>query len=232
MPRIEVISSLDSPFAVSEAYRHGLRNSQRVCLSSPWLEKSFLSIMRETIPSGASLDLLIKRPEEYDRTYRAIEALDIVSNEMRWDVSVVCVPSLHAKFTIVDDKNVLFGSVNATNGGLYDNIEILTAFYEQPNIADCFIKVFETIKRYSQNQSWELVRGFHGKSIDRVTIEIARRYFREEPNSEVRVDIFVSYLQRHGFSFIRAKEGLQEMLKHGVLYSPRDGYIKLVPKYW
>lgn len=231
MERIEVISSLDSPFVIPETYRHGLNSAQSVRICSPWVEKPFVHLMKGAIQKGASVDFLIKRPDGADATFRAMEALEADGKESRWDIDVVCVPWLHAKFAIVDEKNIFFGSANATNGGLYNNVEVLTAFYDMPSIADRFIQIFDSMKKQHQNLRWELIRDFHGSSINRVLLEFAIEYLRRLPNNESHLSILNSHLRKHGFDFDLAKEGIEQMLRYGYLYSPREDYVKLVQKY-
>lgn len=187
--------------------------------------------MKETVPSGACLNFLIKTPVQHDKTFRAIEVLEAESRVMQWKCNIVCVPNLHAKFTIINDRDLFFGSPNATTGGLYHNKEVLVAFYAMPTIADHFRRIFEGISRQAYNQHWELVRDFHGASVERRLSEITVRYFRRIGNKEVRIPFLISEFQRYGFDFGTAKEGLQELLKYGILYNPREGFVKLVPKY-
>jgi len=228
---VRVISSLDSPFAIPETFSCVFRKANKICVCSPWIEKSFIYLMKETVAPNTYLNFLIKTPEEHDRTFRAIEALETESREMRWKVNIVCTPNLHAKFIVVNDVDIFFGSSNATNSGLYYNNEVLLAFSDMPEISDQFVKVFENIKRQRCNHSWELVRDFHGPSADRRLVEVTVSYLGERAHTETRIPLLVSELQRHGYYFNRAKEGVQEMLKHGVLYSPREGFVKLVPKF-
>lgn len=187
--------------------------------------------MKRTVPSGACLNFLIKTPIEHDRTFRAMEVLEAESRGMRWKLDIVCVPNLHAKFTVVNDRDVFFGSPNATSSGLYHNSEVLVAFRSVPTIADHFRRIFERIKRQACNHHWELVRDFHGASVDRRLVEITVKYFRKRANKEVRIPFLISEFQRHGLHFSMAKEGFQELLKRGIVYRPREDFVKLVPKY-
>jgi hypothetical protein len=232
--RFEIISSLDSPLALPEALGRGLKDAQRICLCSPWVEKPFVHLMKERIRQGASIDFLIKKPDGVDKTFQAIEALETEARVMDWRVDVVCVPAssyLHPKFVVVDDKNVFFGSANATNGGLYNNIEVLVAFHEMSSVADRFIQIFEEIRKQNRNYRWELVRDFHGSSINEALVETARIYLREQPNKEARKDHLNWHLRNHGFHFDMAKNGIDEMVRYGILYSPRIDYVRLIPRY-
>lgn len=231
MERIEIVSSLDSPFMIPETYSRGLECAQSVRVCSPWVEKPFVHLMKRAIQRGASVDFLIKRPDDADATFRAIEALEVDGKESQWDIDVLCVPYLHAKFTIVDEKSVFFGSANATNGGLYNNVEVLAAFHDMPSVAHRFVQIFESMKKQNRCLSWELVRDFHGSSVNRSLVESAIGYLKRLPNKDSHVAVLNLHLRQHGFDFQSAKEGIEQMLRYGYLYSPRDDYVKLVPKY-
>lgn len=228
MSKIRVISSLDSSFAIGDAYKTGFRNANDVCISSPWIENAFIDLMRETVPSGAQIDLLVKTPDMYDRTFRTIEALDALKREMDWKVNATCVPYLHAKFTILNDRDVLFGSANATNNGLFYNNEIMVAFYDMPILSNQFLDIFESIKKQRHNHPWEIVRDFHGSSPDKRIVEITHRYLQQ--HGETRKASLAKILQEQGYSFLNAKVGIQKMLNQGIVYEPRIDFIKLVNK--
>jgi len=187
--------------------------------------------MKRVAPPNASISILVRTPEEHDKTFRAIEALEIEGRKKSWKTDVVCVPNLHSKFTVVNNKHVLIGSPNATNYGLYHNSEILVAFRDMPIIANRFVEIFERTKSQNYNYHWELIRNFHGTSGNRRLVEVTLRSFRKTANREMRIPSLISELRRHGVSFRKAKEGFQQMLNHGVLYSPREGFVRLVPKY-
>lgn len=231
---IKVVSSLDSPFAIADTLRQGFKNAEEVCISSPWTETPFIHLLRNTVPKGICQRWVIKTPSAYDKTYRAMEALEAVSKEMKWKPDLVCAPYLHAKFFIVyrpKDTTVYFGSANPTINGLYHSNEVLVAFHKIPMMANCFRRIFEAIRKQRCNLPWELVRDFHGTSRNRTLMEITLRFFRERAYKEARISALVVYLQNNGFNFNRAKEGVQAMLNSGALYCPRDGFVKLIPKY-
>ena len=231
MERIEVVSSLDSPFVIPETFSHGLRSAQSIRICSPWVEKPFVHLMKGALQKGATVDFLIRRPESVDSTFRAMETLEANGKESQLDVNVLCVPYLHAKFVVVDEKSIFFGSANATNGGLYNNVEVLTAFYDMPSLADRFVRIFESMKKQNQNLPWELVRDFHGSSMNRTLVEFVIRYLRQLPDGDSHVAILNLHLRQHGFDFHSAKEGIEQMLRYGYLYSPREDHVKLVPKF-
>lgn len=231
MSSIKVVSSLDSHFAIAEAFSDVFRDAHEIRICQPWFEAAFLYIMKRTVPSNASLSILVRAPEEHDKTFRAIEALETEGRKKSWKTDVVCVPNLHSKFTVVNNRHVLIGSPNATNYGLYHNHEILVAFSDMPTIANRFREIFEYTRRQEYNHHWELVKNFHGASGNRRLVEATLRSFRKIANREMRIPSLISELQRHGVPFRKAKEGFQQMLNHGVLYSPREGFVRLVPKY-
>lgn len=231
MECVEIVSSLDSPFVIPETYSDGLRHAQSVCVCSPWVEKPFVHLMKKAIPKGASVDFLIRRPDDADTTFLAMEALESDGKESQWKIDVLCVPYLHAKFVIVDGKSIFFGSANATNGGLYNNVEVLAAFRDMPFVADRFVQIFERMKKQTQNLPWELVRDFHGSTLNRTLVESAIGYLKQMPNKDSHVAFLNLHLRGRGFDFHSAKAGIEQMLRYGYLYSPREDYVRLVPKY-
>jgi HKD family nuclease len=231
MSEIRVVSSLDSPLAIAETLRLELRDAHDICIASPWLQSCAVHLLKTTVPNGAKLDMLIGKPKLYDSTYRALEALDSLSVEMQWKFNCVLMPTLHAKFHTVDYKNVFVGSANVTNGGLYENKEVLVCFHDMPNIVDRFTKIFEIFREQPSNIRWELFRDYHGSSVDRKLVEMTLTYLRRNRYREVRIPVLISEYIRQGYGFNRAKEGFQAMEKNGFIYTTTDGFAKLNPKY-
>jgi len=231
MSEIRVISSLDSPLAIAETFRLELKDAHEIHIASPWLQNCALHLLKTTVSNGAKLDMLIGKPKLYDSTYRALEALDSLSVEMQWKFNCVLMPTLHAKFLTVDYKDVLVGSPNITNGGLYENKEVLVCFHDMPDIVERFTKIFEVFREQPSNIRWELYRDYHGSSVDKRLVEITLNYLRRNRFGEVRIPVLISEYKRQGYSFYRAKEGFQEMEKNGFIYTTTDGFAKLNPKY-
>jgi hypothetical protein len=74
--------------------------------------------------------------------------------------------------------------------------------------------------------------GFHFPEAKNLPLLSARAlYLRRLPNNESHLAILNSHLRKHGFDFDLAKEGIEQMLRNGYLYSPREDYVKLVQKY-
>lgn len=231
MSGIRVVSSLDSPLAIAETLRFELRDAHDVCIASPWLQKCGVHLLRTTVSKGAKLDMLVGQPKRYDSTYRALEALDSLSVERQWEFNCMLMPTLHAKFHTVDYKDVLVGSANVTNGGLYENKEVLLCFHGMPDIVDRFTKIFEIFRTQPSNIPWELFRDYHGSSVDRRLVEITLDYMRRNRYREAKISLLISEYRRQGYGFDRAKEGFQEMEKQGLIYTTSDGFVRLNPKY-
>lgn len=231
MSGIEVISSLDSPLAIAETFSSELRDAHKICIASPWLQNCAVHLLKRTAPRGAELNILVSKPKPYDTTYRAIETLEDISREMQWKFSCVLSPMLHAKFFTINNEVALIGSANATNGGLYENKEVLVCFHDVPTIVERFTKIFEIFRKQAGNELWELFRDYHGFSTDRKLAEITLTYLRRNRYREVKIPLLISEYRRQGYSFSRAKEGFQEMEKNGFIYTTSDGFVRLNPKY-
>jgi len=231
MSEIRIVSSLDSPLAIAETFRSEFRDAHDICIASPWLQSCAVHLLKRTLSKGAKLDMLIAKPKPYDSTYRALETLDSLSPEMQWRFDCTLMPTLHAKFHTIDYKDVLVGSANITNGGLYENCEILVGFHNMPNIVDRFTKIFEIFRERPSNIRWELFRDYNGSSVDRRLVEITLRYMRRNRYREARIPLLIKEYEKQGYSYGRAKEGFQEMEKSGFIYTTTDGFVRLNPKY-
>jgi len=231
MSNIEVVSSLDSPLAIAETLRLELKDAQDICIASPWVQNCAVHLIKSIVPKGAKLDMLIAKPKLHDSTYRALEALDSLSTEMQWRFNCVLMPTLHAKFQTIDYKDVLVGSSNVTNGGLYENKEVLVCFHDMPNIVERFTKIFEIFKEQPANIRWELFRDYHGSSVDKRLVEITITYLQRNRYREVKIPYLIQEYRRQGYSYGRAKEGFLNMEKNGFIYTTTDGFVRLNPKY-
>ncbi len=227
--RIQVVSSLDSPFSIENLIRTELckaKDTVEICV--PWLEKGFISLLRSTLPSGLAISLLTKIPKENDRTFCALQALE---EESRWYTDVICTPWLHAKFLIVDSRDVIFGSANATSNGFYYNNEVLANFSDIPEVAARFQQIFNQIRSQPTNIKWNIVKEYSGCSCYSTPqmriMQLVKLFFRKNSNSEVPLSSLVRFVQNNGYDFEVAKSTIQEMIRNGSLYQPRDNHIKL-----
>ena len=225
MSAIKVVSPLNSPFALAATLEAGLRGANVIQICSPWIERSFVDLIRRTVPKRAHLDILIRTPEYNDKTFRSLETFDLLRREMGWSGTSTCVPYLHAKFTVVNCRDVFFGSANATSNGLFYNNEVMMVFYNMPDLASRFVNIFECVRGQKHNLRWELARDFHGPSIEGRPAAIVMQYLEER--REVRKDTLVKVLEGHRYDFRTAKEVVQRMLCQGILYEPRSDYVRL-----
>lgn len=62
-------------------------------------------------------------------------------------------------------------------------------------------------------------------------LEITVRYLRKRVGRETPTFCLDSEFRRYGLSSGEAKEGIRQMMNHGVLYSPREIFVRLVPRY-
>lgn len=167
MRMIRLVSSLDSPFAIIDTFKSGLEKSQIVRVCYPWFEKPFSDLVRRVVPKGTHLDVLTKIPYNQDKTFRSLQAFDTMRKHVMWQSTSTCVPYLHAKFAVVDDRHVFFGSANATNGSLFYSNEVMVTFCDMPELTNRFVALFERIRKQEHNLRWELIRDFHGPSIEK-----------------------------------------------------------------
>ena len=226
---MRIISSLDAPFAIENLVNTVLckaKESVEICV--PWLDNGFVSLLKRTMSPNTALNLLVKTPQENDKTFCALRTLE---GESIYKSDIVCVPWLHAKFLVVDSRDVIFGSANATSNAFYYNNEVLVGFNDMPEVAARFLQIFNQIKRQPSNLKWSIVREYSGcfsYSTPQLRImKLVKRFFKENGNSEILLSLLVRFAQNSGYGFEIVKMTIQEMIKHGLLYEPHPGYIKL-----
>jgi hypothetical protein len=230
-PKLDVVSSLDSSFAIEKLVRdHFSRAKDTLSICVPWFDKGFVSLMMRTVPPDVSVNVMTKIPQENDKTFCAARALE---TEGRWKTDIVCAPWLHAKFYIVDSKDVIFGSANGTGNGFYYNNEVLVGVSDAPEVAVKFLKIFNEIKSQPQNLKWSIVREYSGCSSYSTPqlriMKLVEEFFRKNSNAEIQLPLLVRFVQNSGYEFEITKQTIQEMVRFGTLYMPRDSYVRHTP---
>lgn len=227
--KMQIVSSLDSPFAIENLINtalHKAKDSVEICV--PWLEKGFVSLLKRIVSPSVAFNLLVKTPQENDKTFCAVQTLE---EESSHKTDIVCVPWLHAKFLIVDSRDVILGSANATSNAFYYNNEVLVSFNDLPEVAARFSQIFNQIKSQPSNLKWNIAKEYAGCSFYSTPqlriMKLAKRFFRENGNSEIPLSLLVRFVQNNGYGFEIVKMTIQEMIKQGLLYEPHLGYIKL-----
>ena len=141
--RLIIFTSLDRHFAVSDALAQALATAQnRLLISSPWLGKGFVDLMRKTVTDGVSIWVLTRLPREnYDTSFDAISSLYEIAEEHNWKLKVNCISKHHPKFLIVDNTSCITGSLNPTESGMYYNLE-LGFVYTSPCVVKRLVDFF------------------------------------------------------------------------------------------
>lgn len=225
---IEIVSSLDSSFAIADALGGAFQGVDKACICYPWIDPSFVHFLKSKLRSGAELNVVAKMPTANDNTFRALEKLEATSHQMRWNLNTVLLPHLHGKFSILDDHDILIGSCNGTNYGIFNNVEILVRIQNEPTVTSRCMEIFESLTEHATGYRWEHVKDYHGSSIERRLVDITTRYLKNQPNREARLPLLIKVYEKHGFSHSQAIEGYQKMLSEGIVYSPREGIVRLV----
>src|SRR4030067_3023194 len=123
---IQIITSTDGPFELSDAIKRNIAVAQKhLLVSAPWVSKTFIDFLRILVPRDVTLYILTRMPENsfgrMDYSFYALDSLLGVANEKGWRVSVKCNQNIHVKFIVVDDLTCLFGTANPTDAGIYYN---------------------------------------------------------------------------------------------------------------
>lgn len=230
--KVVVFTSLDGHFAVSDALTQALtpvRN--RLLVSSPWIGKGFVDLMRRTVSDSVSICILTRPPKEnYDTTFDAINSLHEIAGQHNWKLEINCISRHHPKFVVVDNVSCITGSLNPTESGMYYNIE-LGLVHSNPYVVERLTDFFFEMNRKSV--SWQKVMQFHGfEQVDQQTVlsKIAEKYigvFFGNGNSPLQKCKVFSMLKAQGFGERDIITVEQHLLAKGVLYEPRIDWVCL-----
>jgi phosphatidylserine/phosphatidylglycerophosphate/cardiolipin synthase-like enzyme len=229
---VNIFTSLDGDFAVSDALERTLRIAQnRLLISSPWLGKGFIDLMRKTVPKGVCIQLLTRLPKDNnDNSVEAINALYRLAESCEWKIEVNCTSKFHPKFVVVDNARVLAGSLNPTEAGMYYNHELgfeIKGISLVSRVSDFFHGMWQA------SVSWQLVKQFNGyERSNRILVkkQIAEdlvELFRSGGNAPLPKWKVVRELKSMGCAESDVIEVYTYLLKQGMLYEPRIDYICL-----
>jgi len=235
--QVEIISSLDSPFAIKDALVSYLKRTKN-CLKivCPFIGKDFIDILRSTLRKGVVIKLFTREPKsEDDRTFLSVEALLDEAKSTGWNCSVRCASRFlpHQKLIIIDDSFVITGSMNPTLSGIHYNDEILYIFKNHHHVAR-INEIFEKLWLTRKSIPWELLKSYQGFSYDR-QFELHRRiadeiysFFQRNGNKPVKKYELCQELLRVGCSFGDVKKVIRYLINKGLLYEPKPDYIRWV----
>jgi hypothetical protein len=226
-----IITSLDSPYAISDAVKHTLRTTrQYLLITAPWLGKGFIDLLRNLALKGITISILIKLPEKEERTFYAVESMLNIADSEGWKVKVKFNPYVHAKLAVADGKTCFVSSFNPTDSGMYYNHEVLflsnqTAHVEK--VTDFFHKLWER----PENISFQHVKTFYGcKTIDgqpyrKKIAEKILGLFNENGNSKIPKWKVCKEVQKFGYNESDVISVIRDLVNDGVLYEPdHDSY--------
>jgi hypothetical protein len=230
---VMMFTSLDGHFAVSDALAQALASVRnRLLISSPWIGKGFVDLMRRTVSDNVSIFILTRPPKEnYDTTFDAINSLHEIAEQHNWKLEINCISRHHPKFVVVDNTLSITGSLNPTESGIYYNLElgfIHTNLYIVKRLTDFF---FEMARK---GVNWEKVKQFHGiEQVDQQSVlsKIAEKYigiFFGNGNAPLRKSTVCSLLRCQGFVERDIITVEQYLLAKGVLYEPKLDWVCLI----
>ena len=239
--KIDIITSLDHPFAMSDRVRGSLKKTQKcLSISAPWTSMNFIDMLRVEIPHGAEIKFLIRTPrakeeEHVRRANRCVESLRQTAREKDWNLEVKCSPNNHAKLMIIDENTVLHGSLNPTFNGMYHNHEVCTIFeicnHTEKSIIQPFIDYFQKLWSHEHSIRWQIVKTFHGfkdnneayRRIAEHTVGYLTRLNR--PTEKWKA---VNDISKLGYSKLNVEKTIRSLIQDGIIFSPKYDTIKLV----
>jgi phosphatidylserine/phosphatidylglycerophosphate/cardiolipin synthase-like enzyme len=141
----------------------------------------------------------------------------------------MCKPYLHAKFIIVDCRIVLWGSVNPTNAGMYDNDEILY-ISKKPMHLTRHKEIFDELWYDPRNTTWEKVQqyfGHKGHVTHKKMAEAILGFFDMNGNQEVFEKGLVERIARRLDVNTRdVSETIENLVIDSALYRPKPHTLK------
>jgi phosphatidylserine/phosphatidylglycerophosphate/cardiolipin synthase-like enzyme len=225
-----IITSLDGPFAISDAIRQAITETrQRLLIAAPWFSKGFFDLLRNLALRGITINIVAKLPEKSDyRTFYALESVLDTANAEGWTVKVKFNPYLHAKVVIVDDKTCLLGSFNPTDSGIYYNDEALILLNQAAHVEQ-MVNFFQKLWERSENTSFQQVRIFYGcqTAEEPYRKKIAEKViglFVENGNNKIPKWKVCKEVMKFGYSESDVISVLRDLVNNGVLYEPGDFY--------
>ena len=229
---IQVFTSLDGHFAISDILTQTLKTARhRLLISSPWFGKSFVDLIRKTIPDGISIHIITRLPKDnYENTFDAIDSLYEIAGSHNWKITVHGISRHHPKFIVIDDNSCIAGSLNPTESGLYYNLELGIRFKSR-SIAQEMTDFFFEMEKTSVK--WNLITDFHGLDkgdFKTVLNKLAEKYiaiFLGNGNMPTLKWKICRLLKLQGFEERDIVEVERKLIKQGVLYEPKLDWICL-----
>jgi phosphatidylserine/phosphatidylglycerophosphate/cardiolipin synthase-like enzyme len=226
IPQLQVFTSLDGHFAISDILSHSMtRAIDRVLISAPWFGKSFVNLMRNNLRQGIEIRILTSTPaENFHSTFDAINSLKEIAHEHQWSISSRCVSKIHSKFMIIDDQICVQGSLNPTESGMYYNKEVGIVINSKI-LVEGFVNFFFEIERMSIK--WDTAVNFHGLSaVDKKSVlsSLAEKYigiFFSNGNTPLLKWKICKLLKEEGFEDKDIMDVERNLVKHGTLYEPK-----------
>lgn len=233
-----IIPSTNHHFAISDTFREYIPKTEKsLLICTPYVSKDFFDMIR-TLPNGATVKLLTRKPNEKDgymfgKTCRAIESLTQIANSLGLELSIMCKPNLHAKFIVIDERVVLSGSVNPTSSGMYDNDEILYVF-TNPTKAKRHIEIFHKLWNCPRNTTWRNLQHYFGRkgygdriSTRKAIAEAVIAYFGLNGNQREVKSVLCQRIAKQGFNKDSVIEVVRELRRIGTLYEPNQDMYRL-----
>jgi phosphatidylserine/phosphatidylglycerophosphate/cardiolipin synthase-like enzyme len=229
---LQVFTSLDGHFVVKDTLAETMaQTKEKLLISSPWVGKGFVDIMRNTLPDGVSIHLITQLPKDnYETTFDAIASLYQIGKDHNWKLTIMCASRHHPKFIVIDDTICLAGSLNPTESGLFYNLELGFKIYSHDAI-DKITNFFYGMERASI--SWDKFKTFHGIQINNFKhpveslIEDYKELFFRNANTQMKKYETVKQLRLQGYQENNIVEVQRQLIRSGIFYEPKLDYICL-----
>jgi hypothetical protein len=232
--QVEVFTSLDNHFAISDNLGKALtKTREQLLISSPWLGKGFIDLMRRTVPNGVSIFLVTRLPSEsFENSFDAINSLCDEAKLHDWTIDIRCTAKHHPKFFVIDHVICVAGSLNPTESGMYYNLE-LGFTITIPEVVDEVVRFFHKMRQKSI--SWAMVREYNGfePNFGRDDFSrLAEKYINiliSNGNVPLLKWKICSQLKSQGFDEQDIINVERTLLKQGILYEPKTDWVCLTP---
>jgi phosphatidylserine/phosphatidylglycerophosphate/cardiolipin synthase-like enzyme len=230
--QVKVFKSLDNHFAISDNLGRALTKTRKqLLISSPWLGKGFIDLMRRTVPNGVSIFLVTRLPSEnFENSFDAINSLCDEAKLHDWTIDIRCTAKHHPKFFVIDDVVCVAGSLNPTESGMYYNIE-LGFTITIPEVIDVIISFFHKMRQRSI--VWAIVKEYNGfeSNFGRHDLSrLAEKYINvliSNGNAPLPKWKICSQLKSQGFDERDIINVQKTLSNQGILYEPKTDWVSM-----
>src|ERR1017187_1909239 len=123
---------------IDELQAFAAETRNRLLIATPWIKYSAAQLLLQSLPSSRNINVRLIARFEVDDFLSGSSDLQLFypTFPSRIDFRVRAMRNLHAKIFISDDRSIILGSANLTEGGLYRNQEAMIQSHDTVVVAE------------------------------------------------------------------------------------------------